>query len=48
MNRYPATVMPRPVLFGTVRQIEEWCYANNKVRPTLADLHLARLSRRNG
>lgn len=42
MNRYPATVMPRSVLFGTVRVIEAWCAANNKVRPTLLDLDLAR------
>lgn len=45
MNRYPATVMPRPVLFGTVAQIEEWCRENDKVRPTLADLANARAFR---
>ena len=38
---YPAT-MPRNVLFGTCQQIEEWCAANRKVRPTLLDLDTAR------
>lgn len=38
---YPAT-MPRAVLFGTAKQIEAWCQANDKVRPTLLDLDRAR------
>lgn len=42
MNRYPATVMPRKVLFGTARDIEQWCKDNRKERPTLLDLDQAR------
>lgn len=38
---YPAT-MPRNVLFGTCRQIEQWCKENKKERPTLLDLDRAR------
>lgn len=45
MTRYPAT-MPREVLFGTCRDIEQWCHKNDKVRPTLSDLALARIARR--
>lgn len=39
--KYPAT-MPRNVLLGSCRKIERWCAENNKVRPTLLDLALAR------
>ena len=41
MTRYPAT-MPRAVLFGTASEIEAWCHKNDKCRPTLLDLALAR------
>lgn len=46
MNRYPATVMPRKVLFGTAREIVAWCRQNDKQVPTLLDLALARKARR--
>lgn len=45
VTRYPAT-MPRSVLFGTAREIEAWCAKNDKVRPTLLDLALARKAKK--
>lgn len=38
--------MPKRVLFGTCRGIEQWCRDNDKVRPTLLDLDRARRARK--
>lgn len=38
--------MPLRVLRGKAKEIERWLKANGKQRPTLWDLHLARLARR--
>lgn len=38
--------MPKAVLFGQAKAIEEWCRENDKVPPTLLDLDLARRARR--
>jgi hypothetical protein len=38
--------MPLRVLRGKAKDIERWLKANNKQRPTLWDLHLARVARR--
>lgn len=37
--------MPARVLFGEARAIEKWCAENEKCRPTLLDLGLARAER---
>lgn len=38
--------MPARVLFGEARAIEKWCHDNEKCRPTLLDLGLARAYRK--
>jgi predicted Fe-S protein YdhL (DUF1289 family) len=38
--------MPLRVLRGRAREIERWLKANDKQRPTLWDLHLARAARK--
>ena len=38
--------MPARVLFGEARAIERWCAENEKCRPTLLDLGLARAWRK--
>ena len=38
--------MPDKVLFGKAKAIEKWCKTNNKCRPTLLDLELARAQRK--